>query len=166
MAPVSPAEVKRIAALERPVLRNLEITHAYSLLAAAVAERTGTGANWCTFATWASKQAGSTIRGEDAEALLRARLGRRADFLHPIRSLWRRLLRLGLLAPGSRLGRFVAELHTPLDALERASDAVARGNRKVFEEIGLEFARYLAQCPPDAPVDAPEVRAFLDSLGP
>ena len=161
-----PAEVQRITAIRDPVLRNLEITRCYWELARAVASRTGTGANWCTFATWASKQAGSTIRGEDAEALLRARLGRRADFLHPIRSLWRRLLRLGLLDPGSRLGRFVAELHTPLDALERASDAVARGNRKVFEEIGLEFARYLAQCPPDAPVDAPEVRAFLDSLGP
>ena len=161
-----PAEVQRITAIRDPVLRNLEITRCYWELARAVAQRTGSGANWCTFATWASKQAGSTIRGEDAEALVRARLGRRADFLHPIRSLWRRLLRMGLLDPDSRLGRIVAELHTPLDALERASDAVARGNRKVFEEIGLEFARYLAQCPPDAPVDAPEVRAFLDSLGP
>ena len=78
-----PAEVRRIAALREPVLRNLEITQCYWRLADAVARRTGTGANWCTFATWASKQAGSTIRGEDAEALLRARLGRRADFLHP-----------------------------------------------------------------------------------
>ena len=29
-------------------------------------------------------------------------------------------------------------------AFDRASDAVARGNRKVFEEIGREFARFLA----------------------
>ena len=54
-----------------PVLRNLEITHCYWRLAQAVARRTGVGANWCTFATWASRQAGSTIRGEDAEELLR-----------------------------------------------------------------------------------------------
>jgi hypothetical protein len=159
-----PTEVRRIVAIRDPVLRNLEITHCYSRLASEVARRTGTGANWCTFATWASKQAGSTIRGEDAEAFLRERLGRRADVLHPFRSLWRWLLRRGLLDPGSRLGRLVGELHTPLDALERASDAVARGNRKVFEEIGLEFARYLQACPADAPVDSPEVRAFLDSL--
>ena len=68
------AAVRRIAAIGDPVLRNLEITYCYSRLAAAVARRTGAGANWCTFATWASRQAGSTIRGEDAEAFLRARL--------------------------------------------------------------------------------------------
>jgi hypothetical protein len=161
-----PAEVRRIAAVRDPVLRNLEITHCYWRLAQAVAGRTGVGANWCTFATWASKQAGSTIRGEDAEELLRIRLGRRAEFLHPIQSLWRWLLRRGLLDPTSRLGRFVGELHTPFDALERASDAVARGNRKVFEEIGLEFARFLQECPADAPVGAPEVQAFVASLKP
>src|SRR3954468_5923227 len=159
-----PAEVQRIAAMREPVLRNLEITHGYWRLATAMAHRTGSGANWCTFATWASKQAGSTIRGEDMEGLVRAHLGRGAGFLHPIQALWRRLLRRGLLDPSSRLGRAVAELHTPLDALERASAAVSRGNRKVFEEIGLEFARYLHECPADAPVSAPEVQAFLDSL--
>jgi hypothetical protein len=52
-------------------------------------------------------------------------------------------VRRGLLRPGTRLGRLTAELHTPFDAFERASEAVARGNLKVFEEIGLEFARYL-----------------------
>ena len=160
-----PAEVRRIAAIRDPVLRNLEITHCYWRLAQAVARRTGTGANWCTFATWASKQAGSTIRGEDASALLRLRLGGRAELLHPVQSLWRRLLRRGLLDPGSRLGRVVAELHTPFDALERASGAVSRGNLKVFEEIGLVFARYLEECPADAPLTAPPVRSFLDSLG-
>ena len=35
----------------------------------------------------------------------------------------------------------MSRLHTPFDAVELASDAVARGNRKVFEEIGYEFAR-------------------------
>jgi hypothetical protein len=157
-----PAEVRRIAAMRDPVLRNLEISHCYWRLAQAVARRTGVGANWCTFATWASKQAGSTIRGEDAEELLRIRLGRRAEFVHPIQSLWRWLLRRGLLDPTSRLGRLVGELHTPFDALERASDAVARGNRKVFEEIGLEFARYVHDCPPEAA----EIQPFLDSLAP
>ena len=39
MEAVSPAEVRRIAALENPVLRNLEITYAYSRLAAALTRR-------------------------------------------------------------------------------------------------------------------------------
>jgi hypothetical protein len=165
-APPDVAEVRRIAAIPDPALRNLEITHCYWRLADAVAQRTGAGANWCTFATWASRQAGSTIRGEDAVALLQLRLGARAELLRPFATLWRRLLRRGLLDPGSRLGRITAELHTPFDALERASDAVARGNRKVFEEIGLQFARFLQECPADAPVDAPAVQAFLDGLAP
>ena len=152
-----PAEVQRIAAIRDPVLRNLEITHCYWRLATAMARRTGAGANWCTFATWASKQAGSTIRGEDSTGLLRARLGASRQLLHPLQSFWRWWLRRGLLDPSSRLGRVVAEIHTPFDALERASDAVSRGNRKVFEEIGLEFARFLA---------ATDVQAFLDSLAP
>ncbi|MFL5899926.1 MAG: hypothetical protein ACJ75S_01830, partial [Solirubrobacterales bacterium] len=57
-------EVGRIAALPDPVIRNLQITECYSRLAAAVADGRP-GANWCTFATWASRQAGGTIRGED-----------------------------------------------------------------------------------------------------
>ena len=136
-------DVERIIGIENPVIRNLEITQCYSRLATACAERNGAGANWCTYATWASRQAGGTIRCEDLLENLQRRLGRSRWVLHPIVSLWRRLLRRGLFQPGTRLGRLTAELHTPFDAFERASDAVARGNLKVFEEIGLQFARYL-----------------------
>ena len=44
----------------------------------------------------------------------------------------------GLFDRESRLGGLVLRLHTPFDAFELASDAVARGNRKVFAEIGTE----------------------------
>jgi hypothetical protein len=135
--------VRRIAALPNPAVRNLAITHCYSQLAAALAARIGEGANWCTYATWASRQAGRTTRGEDLLENLGTRLGERRRVLHPIATLWRSLLRRGLFQRDTRLGRFTAELHTPFDAFERASDAVARGNLKVFAEIGLEFARYL-----------------------
>jgi len=155
-------EVRRIAAIENPVLRNLEITQCYSRLAAAFAELSGEGANWCTYATWASRQAGGTIRGEDLLERVSRELGRGRWLLHPIATLWRRLLRRGLFQPGTRLGRLSAELHTPFDAAERASDAVARGNLKVFEEIGLEFARYLEE----RPGSPNELRRFLDRLRP
>jgi hypothetical protein len=154
--------VRRIAAIENPVLRNLEITHCYSRLAAAFAERSGEGANWCTYATWASRQAGRTIRGEDLFEHVGRELGHARWVLHPIVTLWRRLLRRGLLQPDSRLGRLTAELHTPFDAAERASAAVARGNLRVFEEIGLEFARYVEE----RPADAAGLRRFLDGLRP
>src|SRR6185312_666504 len=166
-APVpSVDDVRRIIAIGNPVIRNLEITYCYSRLAAVFAARSGTGANWCTYATWASRQAGRTIRGEDPLDYLGNRLAARRWLLHPIATLWRRLLRRGFLQPETRIGRLTAELHTPFDAFERASAAVALGNLRVFEEIGLEFARYLEECPPDLPADAPEIRLFLDSLRP
>jgi hypothetical protein len=159
-------DVRRIAAIANPVIRNLEITHCYSRLAAAFAARSGEGANWCTYATWASRQAGRTVRGEDLLEHLGRRLADRRWLLHPIATLWRRLLRRGLFQRETRIGRLTAELHTPFDAFERASDAVARGNLKVFEEIGLEFARYLRECPPDAPVEPAQFQRFLDRLRP
>jgi hypothetical protein len=159
-------DVRQIAAISNPVIRNLEITHCYSRLAAAFASRSGEGANWCTYATWASRQAGRTIRGEDLRELFERKLKHGRWLLHPIATMWRRLLRRGLFERETRIGRLTAALHTPFDAFERASDAVARGNLKVFEEIGLEFARYLHESPPDAGTDSPPVERFLDRLRP
>jgi hypothetical protein len=147
-APSAPttADVRRIGAIANPVIRNLEITECYARLAAAFAARSGgPGANWCTYATWASRQAGETIRGEDLLDDSQRLLCEGRWLLHPLQTLWRLLLRRGLLQPETRLGRLTAELHTPLDAIGRASEAVARGNLTVFAEIGLEFARRLEQ---------------------
>jgi hypothetical protein len=160
-------EVARIAAIANPVIRNLEITYCYSRLAAAFAARGGEGANWCTYATWASRQAGRTIRGEDLLEYLDQKLGESRWLMHPIATLGRRLVRRGLFQRETRIGRMTAELHTPFDAFESASDAVARGNLKVFEEIGLEFARYLHSRPPEAflaqlrPGDPPDGQGYL-----
>jgi hypothetical protein len=165
-APPTVDEVRRIGAMTDPVIRNLEITQCYGRLSAAVAERTGPCANWCTFATWASRQAGRTIRGEDLIETLRTRLRLGPELLHPWASLGRALLRRGLFHPQTMLGRLTAQLHTPFDAFERTSDAVARGNRKVFEEIGLEFARFLDEVPADAGAESEQLRAFVEGLRP
>lgn len=162
----SVADVARIAAISNRVIRNLEITECYAQLSDALRARTGPAANWCTFATWASRQAGSTIRGEDLLIRFERHLGRKARLLAPVHSLHRRLLRKGLFEPETRLGRVVVAVHTPFDAFERASDAVAQGNLKVFEEIGREFARFLATVPVDAHHDSEAVRAFAAELRP
>jgi hypothetical protein len=155
----TPAEVRRIMAIANPVIRNLEITACYSRLAAVVAASSGgTGANWCTYATWASRQAGKTVRGEDLLDDVQRRLLEGRWLLHPIQASWRRLIRRGIFQRETRLGRLTAELHTPFDAIERAGDAVARGNLAVFAEIGLEFARYLEGGAP--------FERFLDGLRP
>lgn len=162
----TPDDIQRICANRSPVIRNLEITHAYGQLAADMARRTGHCANWCCFATWASRQAGRTIRGEDLIGHVQFRLGSGAPILGPLSAFGRWLLRRGLFHPDTLVGRITDRLHTPFDAFELASAAVARGNLKVFAEIGLEFARYLQDCPPHVEPDSPEFRAFLDGFTP
>jgi hypothetical protein len=68
--------------------------------------------------------------------------------------LWRALLRAGILDPRTAAGWIVRHVHTPFDAVENASHAVARGNLEVFEEIGEVFARWLADAMyvPEAPL--------------
>ena len=157
-------EVDAIRQISDPVVRNLLITQAYHRLAQALAQRTGAGANWCHFATWASRQAGQTIRGEDLVETLRHRLRLPTSLVHPIHSLWRKALAAGLYDPSTRLGRLVRAVQGPLDPFEHASDAVARGNRKVFEEIGREFARFLAGPGHASAPDAAALGTFVAML--
>lgn len=139
----SAAEVDAIAGHPDPAARNLRITQAYHELSTAVASLGGLAANWCTFATWASKQAGQTIRREDLKRAIEDELGRSEAFTRAgarIRAVLRALRRRtedGAIAAALR------EACLPARAIDETSDAVARGNRKVFEEIGREFAQFL-----------------------
>jgi hypothetical protein len=137
-------EVDRIAALTYPVNRNLQITTCYCELSAAIAVRTGLVANWCTFATWASKQAGVTIRGEDLQRTLEDVLSKDPEIQRILSLIAMQSKILGSeeaqQLQESALGKLISS------AAARASDAVARGNKKVFEEIGREFARFIVAC--------------------
>ena len=70
----SELEVARIAALPDPAMRNQQITASYWELSCEMKRRLACHANWCTFATWASRQAGVTIRHQDLADALRERL--------------------------------------------------------------------------------------------
>ena len=158
------ADVDRIAALGDPVLRNLQITQCYHELSAALADRIGPGANWCTFATWASKQAGQTIRKEDITRTLAAALdaGSRAELAALIAAAARRI---GAKQSDQSLHQSIwrALIEAPLD---RAGDAVSRGNRKVFEEIGRECARFQVQCLRDPAYIPENIQRFCGELRP
>lgn len=157
-------DVREIAGMRDAIVRNLRITLAYHELALALTARCGNAANWCTFATWASRQAGQTIRGEDLISVLRERVHVPMRVTAPLQSVWRWLVKRGLLDPKTKLGGFVRAVQGPLDPLERASDAVGRGNRKVFEEIGHEFARFMSTCGRDTAPDPASVDAFSLTL--
>jgi len=158
-------DVRRIAEIEHPVLQNLAITQAYFQISTALAGLCP-GANWCTFATWASRQAGQTIRGEDLRGALELRLNAPARITAPLQSLWRTVLRAGFHDPDTVLGRLVKEIHGPLDALEHASVAVSRGNHKVFVEIAQIFARFLAGPAADQTRDQARMTTFCERLNP
>ncbi|MBI1277396.1 MAG: hypothetical protein GC179_04645 [Anaerolineaceae bacterium] len=158
-------EVDQIAALVDPVIRNLQITQSYHELALVMTSRTGICANWCTFATWASKQAGQTIRKEDFARLLddirRSIVSAQTDS-----DIVAAAQAFGSKHSGDEIQETVADVLNPLAALDRASDAVARGNRKVYAEIGREFARFFATCLNDNNFDSAKITEFCKGLRP
>jgi hypothetical protein len=50
--------------------------------------------------------------------------------------------------------------------IDRAAAAVSRGNKKVFEEIGREWARFIASCLRDPVSDADSIQRFCSELRP
>ncbi len=192
-SPPSVADVERITALADPIVRNLQITQCYHELSVAIAGRTGSSANWCTFAVWASKQVGQTIRKEDLTRTIEQLWTMSSDVAVAARSpgsIRHQVTGSDGPAPLPRsrraAGRSVIaalSLGTPLVGLadyrrrireavrvassfERVSEACARGNRKVFEEIAWEFARFLATFADAAAFDADRIAVFCAALRP
>ena len=159
-------DVERIADLADPVMRNLQITQCYHELGLALAERTGGGANWCAFATWASKQAGQTIRKEDLGRTLTLMLGSEAAAQEALQELMEAARWLGARLKIEALMAVLWKAYDPQAAFERASEAVGRGNLKVFAEIGRAFARFNAQFLEDPAYDAGKIASFCEELLP
>lgn len=163
LAPPDTAEIDRIVAQTDTVVRNLQITLGYSRLSTALAQRTGAIANWCTFATWASKQAGQTIRGDDARRLVEQVLdevlgGSRTD------AVIAALRALGSTPDVARIRTAIGAALGIDDAVQRASDAVMRGNVKVFTEIARAFALFIATCARDTHHDDARMATFAATL--
>lgn len=132
-------DVAAIAATAEPILRNHRITVGYWQLSRALHGRLPGGANWCAFGTWASRQAGCSIRKEDLERAVARRLRARLDGRLILREM-HQLLRI----PEQRVARVAGNLSQGLPGIDRAADALARGNQLIFAEIGREYARFLA----------------------
>ena len=164
--PLTPEDVERVAAIADPALRNLQITQAYHELSATAAARLGQVANWCTFATWASKQAGRTIRKEDLQRSLEAAFRSSPTAATAASEVTTQASRIGANIAVSESLASVWSVVDPTAALDRASAAVARGNLRVFEEIGGEFARFDVECGPDASFDADTLDRFVERLEP
>jgi hypothetical protein len=134
-------QTNRIVALDQqPVLRNLLITQCYHDLSLELARVLGANnANWCTFATWASKTAGRFIRNDEVPALFRKLL----EDSHGFRRSTQRVSQ-GLFSfhPESTFAEFdlfeVAE-----ETVGDVSAQITAGNLKVFSELAPVFARFV-----------------------
>jgi hypothetical protein len=165
--PLTPTieDVERIKTITDPVIRNLQITQCYHELSMILASRTGPAANWCTFATWASKQAGQSIRKEDL-----ARLLDRLLIHSPSSALAAENVAAAInLQAGNQLASaqtLALNSSSFTTALDRVSDAVSRGNKKVFEEIGYQFARFYKICFSEQQPDPQKIPGFCAELRP
>ncbi|MHB2021482.1 MAG: hypothetical protein ACYCW6_31510 [Candidatus Xenobia bacterium] len=139
-------ELNEIKNIQNPQLRNLRITQAYSDLSRVMNQMMpGGGANWPAYATWASRQAGVTMRGEDSGFLVSAMHGA---------SGFARTCMGGLL--GATL------LPDPVQQLQNnAASAVGDGNKRVFSEIAPQLARFVSTFQGD---NAPNQQKFNQYL--
>jgi hypothetical protein len=157
-------DVNRIASMRNAVMRNLLITQRYHELSSVLAASIGPHANWCTFATWASKQAGQSIRKEDFQRAIERAL---AESTRVNRAIDEVTLAAKPTAGARAITitrRSILDALNPCAAVDRVSQSVARGNQKVFAEIGLEFARFIALCLNDKSPNAEHLAAFCAGL--
>jgi hypothetical protein len=156
-------DVDAIAAISDPVARNRQITLCYHQLSAAMAQRTGICANWCTFATWASRQAGETIRKQDLRKSMERLLFDDPDIEELLRWVGWFAKQSGVQLPVDEVRRSVVG-HFIAEAADKSSEAVGRGNNKVFAEIGREFARFAQACISDEQFNDDHLRDFISAL--
>ncbi|HEU5022226.1 MAG TPA: hypothetical protein VFT60_10050 [Bryobacteraceae bacterium] len=152
-------EVVRIAAVTDAADRNTLITAGYWKLSLEAERRMRGHANWCTYAAWASRQAGVTIRHRDLVNVLR-------DRIHC--ALQASGVAESLLKPAEECGldvlQMVVDAIDELGPLKRSSEAVGEGNRQVFGDIALIFSRWLTMFPDIASISGADLQRFDDQL--
>ncbi|NTX04786.1 MULTISPECIES: hypothetical protein [Myxococcus] len=157
----SVADVKAIASIQDPVARNYAITQGYADLSNGLGQMLGKeNANWSTFATWASKQAGVSIRNEDMPKFFTDALKGAGDMAGPLKKVDDVLRKVGL--PALPLADIAA---AGSEALNNVSKSIADGNQFVFNEVGQEFARFIETFQGDTSYDAAKTQKYLDGFG-
>lgn len=147
-------DLSRVSLLTEPALRNLLITQRYHDLSRELGSVLGgSDANWSTFACWASKTAGQSIRKEEVPPELLRLLNEQAHLEQHLRRYYERLGFLSFLTPKLEALDFARAV------LEEVSEQIALGNLRVYAELCPLFARFVAIFDPaaqaaDAALDA------------
>ncbi|HEY8944896.1 MAG TPA: hypothetical protein VIM73_11570 [Polyangiaceae bacterium] len=131
------ADIERICKLEQAIVRNLLITQRYHDLTGSLAGVIGQiNANWATFATWASKTAGQSIRGEEVPRELTQILQAEAK----LQQHFERLTRAFSWVPFLKLDIELFDVARAI--IDEVSRQIALGNLRVFAELAPFFARF------------------------
>lgn len=152
------AEIQKIVRMDNLILRNLKVTQGYYELSEGMKRVIGNrNANWCSFATHASKTAGYAIRSE---------------LLPP--SMTRALIRFGgyegaisqlgyyLENPAARINQYSRSLIEEI--MTYISQHVSDGNIKVFEELAGPFSAFIEWFAADTYYDRGKLQAFLSQF--
>ncbi len=153
------ADLKRIADLPEPVLRNLLITQRYHDLSLELARVLGSdNANWSTFATWASKTAGQSIREEEVPPEFTSFLQKEARLAERLEHFYTKLGPLARLAP--KLDPF--ELARAV--IQEVARQIAEGNLRVYAELAPLFAEFSYRFGYPAQPNDDELEQFVSAL--
>ena len=137
-------DVARITSISDPVIRNLNITQGYYELSQAMSKYTDGNPNWCTFAVWASRQAGQSIRKEDLSRTFEQLFHNSPEITLLLNTISQHSDVIKNLPEVKAVSSFIIKFLNPDSAFEHSVQAVAEGNKKVFADIGGEFARFLS----------------------
>jgi cytochrome c556 len=120
-------------------------------------------ANWSTFATWASKQAGVSIRGEDVPKALTDAIRGTAGFQDKVDQVNGWLKKLGMPQIPDLPGRLAQKM---AGAMDQVQGAIADGNQRVFKEIAPEFTKFIDTFKGDTKYDQAKVDRYLQHFQP
>jgi hypothetical protein len=133
-------DVARIPGISDPVICNLNITQGYYELSQAMSKYTDGNPNWCTFAVWASKQAGQSIRKEGLSRTFENLFHSSPEITLLLYTISEHSDVIKNLPEVKAVSSLIIKFLNPDSAFEHSAQAVAEGNKKVFAEIGGEFA--------------------------
>jgi len=133
-----PTDLAKIADMTDAAVRNLLITQRYHDLSRGLVETIGEGnVNWSTFATWASKTAGLSIRDQEVPSFVASLSQDDLPLIEPLR-----------------------------DTLGRVSQRIAEGNKKVYAELAPLFAQFITMFRDGRGAGRNEIDAFVAKLDP
>jgi hypothetical protein len=159
-----PGDIAKISTIQDPVLRNLYITQRYHDLSRALAETIGgPNVNWSTFATWASKTAGQSIRNEEVPPFVDDLVGDAED------DAMHRLGKIAALVDAivPTTGFHASFLLAPVkETIGTVSTSIGVGNLKVFAELAPLFVQFVRAMQTAAPPTPAVLAGFIETLDP